>query len=106
METETALVRTDRAVELDAIAGVGLNLTLVVNPGDTESKDTVRFNHTLHDLGFFEFRMLIIHILDRFKNLLYCLEIFVLSRILGLEACHNVLCLHTKITTNSTNIIK
>ena len=39
MEAKTALVRTNRAVELHAIAKVDLHFTLVVHPRHTESDD-------------------------------------------------------------------
>ena len=85
METQASLVRADCAVELHAVAGVGLHLSVVVNPGDTEGEDAVRFDHSLHNLGTFEFRMLIVNLLYRFENFLHCLKVLVLPRILGLE---------------------
>ncbi len=64
METETSLVRSDRAVELYTVTEVSLNFAFVIDPGYTESKDTVRLYETLDDLCFFEFRMLVVNILD------------------------------------------
>ena len=43
VETDTALVRTDNVVVLDAITHVGLHLALVVNPCYSE------FNHAIGD---------------------------------------------------------
>ena len=64
VETKTALIRTDSAVELHAIADVHLHLALVVDPGHTESGDALRLYDALNDLGFFEFRMLVVNVFD------------------------------------------
>ncbi len=61
METDTTLVGTYGVVELYAIADIVLNLTLVVNPGHTESEDTVGFNHSFDNLRFLELRMLVVN---------------------------------------------
>ena len=53
METETALVRSDRGVELDAIAAVDLNDAVVVNPGNAEHDSALRLDHTLKNSGLF-----------------------------------------------------
>ena len=96
MEAETALIGTDGTVELDAVTGVGLHLTLVVNPGYAEGEDTVRLYQTLHNLGLLKLGMLVVHILDGFQNFLNSLQILFLQRVLGLEACHDVSCFHYK----------
>ena len=64
METETAFVRTDSAVELYTITEVGLNLTLVVNPSYTESEDTIGLYDALDNLCFLEFGMLVVNFLN------------------------------------------
>ena len=51
METQATLVRANGTVELYAITEVGLNLTLIVNPGYTESEDALGLNHALNDLS-------------------------------------------------------
>ena len=94
METETALVRADSTVELDAVAGVGLDLTAVIYPSNTEREDAVRLHQTLNYLCLLKLRMLIVHILNRFQNFLNSLQILLLSGVLGLKACHNVRCFH------------
>ena len=88
MEAETSLVGTDSAVELDTVSQVGLDLTVVVNPGNAESEDPVGLYDSLDDLCLFELRMLVVDILDGLKNLLNRLEIFLLCRVLGLETGH------------------
>ena len=64
METDTSLIWTNGAVELDTITGVCLYLTLVVNPCHTESEDTVRLDHTFNDFRLLKLRMLIVNFLD------------------------------------------
>ncbi len=94
VETETALIGTDGAVELDAVAEVRLDLALVVHPGHTEGEDAVGFDHPLHDLCLLELRMLVIDLFDGFEDFLHGLKVLLLERVLGLELCHDVLCLH------------
>ena len=94
METESALVRSDSAVELDTVAEVGLDLTVVVDPSHAESEDTVRLDKPFDNLRLFKLRMLVIDILDGFKNLLYGLKVFLLGRVLGLETGHDLCGLH------------
>ena len=65
VETKTALVRTNRRIELHTIAEVRLDLPCIVNPRYTERKDTIGLNHALHDLCLFEFRVLIVHLFNR-----------------------------------------
>ena len=73
METQTALVRTDGTVELNAVADVHLYLALVIDPGHTESGDALWFYDALHDFSLLKLRMLIVHVLDRFKHFAYSL---------------------------------
>ena len=94
VEAQAALVGADGAVELDAVAGVGLDLALVVHPGDAEGEDAVRLDHPLDDLRLLEFGMLVIDFLDGLEDLLYRLEIFALAGVLGLETGHDVFRLH------------
>ena len=90
VEAETTFIGTDGTVELDAVTGVGLDLTLDVDPGDAEGKNAVRLYQTFHDLGFFEFGVLVVNFLDGFQNLLNGLQVLFLQRVLGLKACHDV----------------
>ena len=94
VETQTALVGADSAVELDAVAQVGLNLTLVVNPSNPESEDAVGLDHPFDDLCLLELRMLVVNLLDGLENFLNSLKILLLKRILGLEFGHNFSCFH------------
>ena len=47
METKSALVRTDGAVELYSVALVYLNLAIVIYPGYTEGYDSLRLGKAL-----------------------------------------------------------
>ena len=94
METETALVGTDGAVELHTVSGIGLDLSLVIHPRHAEGEDAVGFDHAFDYLSLFEFGMLVVNVLDGFQNLLHRLEIFALSRVLGLEPGHDYRCFH------------
>ena len=53
METETAFVRSDRGIELDAIAAVDLNDAVVVDPGNAEHNRALRLDHALENGGLF-----------------------------------------------------
>ena len=94
METDTAFVRADSVVELYAVAEIGLHFAFIVHPRHTESKDTVGFDQSFYDFGFFKFRMLIVYILDRKKNFLHCLKIFRFTGMLCLQRGHDFLDVH------------
>ena len=94
VEAQAALVGTDGAVELDAVAGVGLDLALVIGPRHAEREDAVRLDHPLDDLRLLEFRMLVIDFLDALEHLLYRLQIFAFAGVLGLETGHDVFRFH------------
>ena len=94
METDTALVRSDSRVELYSVTCVCLNLTVIVNPCNLESKDTLWLYDTLNDLSFLELRMLVIDFLYRLQYFMYRLEILFLIRVLGLEFGHQIISVH------------
>ena len=73
MEAQTALIRTDSAIELYTVTDVHLYLAFVVDPRHTEGNDALRLNDALHYLGFLKLRMLIVNILDRLQYLTYSL---------------------------------
>ena len=64
METDTALVWSDSRVELYSVTCVSLNLAIIVNPGNLESKDTLRLYDTLNDLCILKFRVLVVNFLN------------------------------------------
>jgi hypothetical protein len=51
MEAQTTLVRSEGTVHLDAITAIDLNLSFVVNPGDTELDHPLRLNQALEDFA-------------------------------------------------------
>jgi len=51
VETQAALVGTDRAVHLDPIAAVDVDLTGVVLPGDAKDDHALGLDQTLQDFG-------------------------------------------------------
>ena len=63
MQTDTALIRADRGVELNAVAGVNLYLTVVVDPRNTEFDLALGLTETLEQrlllvkLFFFSFTL-------------------------------------------------
>jgi len=75
MEAQSALVRADGAIELNAIAQVHLHLALVVDPRHAERDDALWLHYTLHNLGFLKLRMLVVDVLDRLQHLANGLQI-------------------------------
>ena len=94
MEAKTALVRTNRAVELHAIAEVDLHFTLVVHPRHAESDDTFGLDYALHNLRLLELGMLIVDVLNAVQYLADSLKILSFARMLLLQALHDFLYVH------------
>ena len=70
VETKTAFVRANGAVELHAVTQVGLHLTLIIDPRDAEREDAIGLDHALHDLRLLKFGVLIVHLFNRLQYLL------------------------------------
>ena len=49
MKTKASLVRADRAVELDAVAAVDLNISFVIDPRNAEHDDSLRLGDSLKE---------------------------------------------------------
>ena len=94
MEADTALVRADCVVELNAIADVGLHFALVVYPRNAEGEDAVGFHHSFNDFCFFEFGMFVVDILNRQKDFSHGLKVFLLARVLSFEVAKNFVYIH------------
>ena len=88
METETSLVWSNGAIELDTITEVGLNLAFVIYPSNAECEDTIRLNHSLYDFSLLKLWVLVINLLNRLEYLANCLKILFLMAILLLEVGH------------------
>ena len=95
VEAQTALIGTDGAVELHAVADVHLHLALVVHPGHAERGDALRLHDALHYLGFLKFRMLVVDVLNALQNLADGLQKLQFARVLALQALHNFLNFHS-----------
>lgn len=57
LETETAFVWPDCAVELATVTGVRMDFAVVIFPDNAECKHPFRFDHTIQEIVFFVFRM-------------------------------------------------
>ena len=71
VEPKAALVRADGGAELDAVAAVDMDLSLVVNPRHPEGDHTLRFHKALDDALLLVFRMLAhdeVQTLQNFQN--------------------------------------
>ena len=94
METDTAFVRADGVVELNAVAEVVLDFALIVDPSYTESVDAIGFNHTFDDFIFLELGMLVVDVLYREKHLANCLEVLFFARMLSFQGAHDIVNVH------------
>ena len=94
MEAQTALVGADGAVELYAIAEIGLHLAAVVDPRHAEGEDAVGVHDALHDLRALEFGVLVVDLLDRLQYLLHGLQVLAFARVLALELGHQFAYVH------------
>ena len=65
METQASLIGTDGAVKLHSVAYVHLHFSLIIYPGYTESHHAFGLHDTFDNLGFLEFRVLVVYIFYR-----------------------------------------
>ena len=96
VEAQSALVGSDSAVELHAVADVHLNLAFVIHPRHTEGGDALRFHQTLYDFGFLEFRVLVVNVNDRFQDFPYSLKVLCFSWVLEFQLLHNFFNVHNR----------
>ena len=77
MQAQSTLIRPDRAVELHAVSGIYLNLSLIIYPRHTEDHLTLRIYQSLQQ-GIFSVSFLIRfdHNSEGFQNLLHRLMEF------------------------------
>ena len=87
MKSETSLVRSDSAVELDSVTSVDLDLAVIVDPSYSEHDLTLRLYDPLEDLLLDKLRVYGKCRCDRVKELINCLEEFRLVAI----PCDNAL---------------
>ncbi len=83
METETALVRSDGGVELDAVAAIDLDVSLVIDPGDAEDYLAFRFDDAVDDAVRFVGLVLFDDRFEGFEKFADSLVEFGFARIFG-----------------------
>ena len=88
MEADATLVWTDCAVHLHTVTSVDLDLTLIIEPRNSENYYSLRFYNSFKNLLLHEVRMLYDVWGYTFKNLAYCLMELLFTRIPGSEVCH------------------
>ena len=82
LEAQAALVRSDRAVELAAIADVGVICAIVVHPDHAEGKHTLRLDNAAQQISLLILGMLINHRGKRGEHFLNGLNKFGLIAVL------------------------
>ncbi len=91
METESALVRTDRAVHLHAVAPVDLHLALVVDPRNAENHHPFGFGDAFQNLHLLKHGVFEDIGGQRLHDFAHGLMKFFLSGILGCHLSHEVI---------------
>ena len=91
MESETALVRTDCTVELNAVALVYVNLTVVVNPRNAEADCSLGLNESLKQACLLVFGVLVENGCQGLKYFCGCLMELGLAGVALDKICKNVL---------------
>ena len=95
MESQSAFIRADGAVELHAVADVHLYFSLVVHPWYAESGDTLWLYEALYEFRLLKLGVLVIDINDRCKHLSYSLQILCFTWMLALQTLHYFLNFHS-----------
>ena len=91
MEADTALVRAESRVVLDAVAVVHLHLILVVGPGHAEFHGAFGNHDAFEDAVLFVLGFLVEKGLHGEEHFFGSLKVFGLVGILGTKAVHNAL---------------
>ncbi len=94
METDTTFVGANGIVVLDAVAHVGLDIAVVVHPGNAELIYAIRNAEALDQVDLVELRVLVVLLLDGAEDLFYGLMILWLIRESLLQILKNFLCVH------------
>ena len=94
MEADTALVGAYGVVVLHAVAHVGLYLTLVVHPCDTERVDAVGDTETFDEVYFVKLGVLVVLFFDCAEYFFYCLMVFRLTWEAPFEVFQYFFCVH------------
>lgn len=64
VEADSAFIGADGIVVLYTVSHVGMDIALVVHPVHAELDDAVGDAETLDEIGFLEFRMFVVFVLD------------------------------------------
>ena len=93
MEAETAFVRPDRAVELNAIALIDLDFAFVIHPGNLEHDDAFRNDNALKNLVLFILAVAVQKFSEGFEDFRYALDEFLFPSCGLLDALKHSLCI-------------
>ena len=88
MEAKASLVGADSIVELETIAGVYLNIAVVVHPHYLESETAVRLHDSFGNFVGLEFGVTVIGFLNGSEHFAHGLQVFAFSGMLALQFCH------------------
>ena len=94
VETQSAFVRADSAVELNSVTDVHLYLSLIVDPWNAERDDALRFNDAFDDACLFKFGMLVVNVLYRDEHLANSLQILRLAWMFLFQGLHDFFNFH------------
>ena len=98
VETDTALVRTNHVVVLDAVAHVGLHIALVVGPGHTELHETIGDAETLNEVCALKLRVFVVLFFDGSQHLAYGLDVLGFVGESLFQILNDCCCLHNLFT--------
>jgi len=94
VEAETAFVCAEGSVELNAVAEVGANLTLIVDPSHAEGEDTVGLYDALDDFVSLKFGVFVVFFFDGLQDLANGLQVLIFARMFGFQVSHNFVYFH------------
>ena len=91
VEAQAALIGTDGAIELHAVAAVDMNFALIVRPGHAERDLAVRLAHSLQKAGLLILGVLGDDSLNALENLFHGLNEKLFACVAGLNLIQNFL---------------
>lgn len=71
METQSAFIRADSGIVLDAVAFIDLDAAMIIDPSDAEHNSAFRLDQPLDETGLLIFRMLFNNRLDGAEDFMY-----------------------------------
>ena len=94
METNTAFVGTNGVVMLNAVAHVGLHLTLIISPSDAELNHSVGNAEALYQIIFFKLGVFVVLFFDGGEHLAHCLDVLRLIGESSFQFLYNFISFH------------